>query len=124
MKKYFTNTIYILVISLLLTMLSAQSCSTVGYENVDTTRKAIIVANAEVRAANLLLQDLIVRDVISDEDAQVALQELRKAHGYLQAALDAITLSGDPIAAQSGLERATTTITVVLTLLSQFTGEP
>lgn len=111
-------------IILLLSTFAVQSCSTLGYENVDTTRKAILVATAEVRAANLLLQDLIRRNAISNNDAQNTLSNLRAATGNLQTALSAIDAAGDPALARSNLNRANVAITLALTLLSQFTEEP
>jgi len=105
-------------------MLTLNACSTLGYENVDTTRKAIVVANAEIRAANLLLQDLITRDAITDASAVSALNALREAHAGLQTALDALTLSGDPAAAQTALDRVNSSISLVILLLSTYTGEP
>ena len=107
---------------LALFVVNIQGCATLGYENVDTTRKAIVVANAEVRAANLLLQDLIRRDVITDADAQTALDSLRTAHGQLQTALDAVSLAGDAAAGRTGLDRANTALSIVITLLSTYTG--
>lgn len=117
--------VYWAMIAGLFTMAIVQACSTVpGYENVDTARKSILVANAEIRGANLLLQDLARRDVISAEDAQAALQSLREAHGTLQTALSALDVGGDPVTAQSGIERANRAITLALTILSSYTGEP
>lgn len=108
----------------LLLMSTMTACSTLGYENVDTARKAIIVANAEIRAANLLLQDLVVRNVINDEDAQASLQSLRQAHGELQTAQSALTVADDPATANTGLERANRALGVALIILSAHTGEP
>ena len=116
--------IFILILSLAIGVASIQSCATLGYENVDTTRKAIVVANAEIRAANLLLQDLVKRDAITDEAARSALESLRTAHGHLQTALDALALTGDPAAAQTALQRANVTLSIAISLLSTFTGVP
>ena len=100
-----------------------QSCSTVGYENVDTSRKAIVVATAEVRAANLLLQDLIQRNAVSDSDARTALTQLTVAKDNLQTALNAIDLAGDPATAATGLQRANVAISVALNLLAPLVGD-
>ena len=105
-------------------MLALQGCATAGYENVDTTRKAILVATAETRAANMLLQDLINRGVIDNNSAREALSALRAAMASLQAGLNVIDTNGDPFTAQSTLERANVSINVALILLSNFTGEP
>ncbi len=116
--------VFAFIIALAIGIVSIPSCSTLGYENVDTTHKPIVVANAEIRAANLLLQDLIRRDAITDDAARSALNTLRTAHGHLQTALDALALSNDPAAAQTALERANVALSLSITLLSTFTGEP
>lgn len=121
-RNYLPSIVVLLWSALLLLSLSA--CTTLGYENVDTTRKSILVAAAEVRGANLLLQDLIRRNVIDDDSARQALNNLRIATSTLQTALSAVDAAGDPATAQSNLARANASITVVLTLLSQFEGEP
>lgn len=112
------------IIFLAFFIVNIQACGTLGYENVDTTRKAIVVANAEIRAANLLLQDLVRRDAITDASAMSALGSLRTAHESLQTALDLLTLSGDPAAAETALERANNTLSLAILLLSTYTGEP
>jgi len=115
----FTNFYLIALIFLsLLTGLALQGCATQGYENVDTVRKAIFVADAEIRGANLLLRDLVERHVIDTDRANKALQSLRDAHSANQLALDAITLSGDPATAGSHLERVNSALTLALALIS------
>ena len=111
---------------LFLSLFFLQACQTLGYENVDTTRKGIAVANAELRGANLLLQDLVRRNAISRGDAQSALDGLREVHTSLQTALNLVTVGGDPVTAQSHLQRANATLTIAIQLLSQFTatGDP
>ena len=100
------------------------ACATTGYKNVDTTRKAILVANAELRGANLLLQDLIRKDLISNSNAQKTLDDIRKAHGYLQAALYTITFNNDTVQANSRLQRANVYLSNITYLLAQFAEEP
>lgn len=95
-----------------------QGCASIGYENIDTTRKAIVVATAEVRAANLLLQDLIARRAISETQAIQAHGNLQQAKDYLQTALNAIDLTGDPISAGTNLERANIALSLVINLLA------
>lgn len=95
-----------------------QGCETLGYENVDTTRKAIVVANAEVRAANLLLQDLIARRVISSAQATETLANLQRAKNHLQTALDAVDLASDPATAGTNLQRANAALSVAISLLA------
>jgi len=112
------------IILCLALVLQTQACSTIGYENVDTTRKAILVATAETRAANLLLQNLIVRNVIDDNSAREALNALRDSITSLQLALNAVDISGDPLTAENTLERANQSLNIALILLANFTGEP
>ena len=109
---------FILAFFMMFAMVTLQSCASMGYEDIDTTRKAIVVANAEVRAANFLLQDLIARRAISKKDAGRALQSLQTAKNNLQSALNAVDVSGDPVLAGSKLERANISISVALRLLA------
>ena len=109
-------------IAIFLTFVAGCSgCSTIGYTDVDTTRKAILVSTAEVRQANSLLQDLISRGAIENEDAQKALQSLRQAQQALQEGLTAIDVHGDPVTAENKLAAANVTISIALSLLAQFT---
>ena len=101
-----------------LSLIGAAGCTSMGYTDVDTTRKAILVANAEVRAANLLLQDLINRGAIGRSQAESALSSLNSALGQLQTALSAIDSAGDPVLAESNLERAKVSLSVVMALLA------
>jgi len=94
------------------------SCSTLGYENVDTTRKGILVANAELRAANFLLQDLIQRRAISSFDAEDAHEKLQEAHDLLQTSLAAVDAGVDPLLMEDNLSRAKAVIGIVLALLA------
>lgn len=103
---------------LLLASMLLVGCSTLGYENVDTTRKAIVVANAEIAAANSLLQDLIGRRAISREHAERAHNTLQSAHNSLQTALDAIDVAGDPVTAANHLERANMALSIAINLLA------
>ena len=104
-------------------IMGVTACSTLGYENVDTTRKAIVVANAEIRAANLLLQDLIGRRAIGREPATRALNDLRTAHNHLQTALSAIDAAGDPVLANTSLNRARLSLSIALNLLAPLVGD-
>lgn len=115
-KNYLPSIIVLLWSLFLFSSLSA--CSTLGYENADTIRKAIVLATAEVRAANLLLQDLIGRQAISRSQATRALASLQQAKDYLQTGLDAVDLAGDPLTAGSNLRRANVALSVALSLLA------
>ncbi len=117
-KRYF-QTFTLLLLSFF--ALSLQGCATQGYDGVDTTRKAILVSTAEVRQANVLLQDLINRGVVDNEKATDILGKLRDANRALQTALNAINVHSDPVTAESNLARANITISIALSLLSDFT---
>jgi hypothetical protein len=71
-----------------------------------------------LRAANLLLGDLIDRRAISSFAAEDAHESLQEAHDHLQTALSAIDSAGDPVTAGSNLERAKTAISVVMAILA------
>jgi type IV pilus biogenesis protein CpaD/CtpE len=116
-------TTYTLLVVAVIALALMQGCATQGYENVDTTRKAIVVANAEVRAANLLLQDLIGRRAISRDQANVALGHLQSAKDTLQSALDTVDVAGDPFTAGNRLQSARVALTAALTLLAPLVEE-
>lgn len=113
-KVPLTNVLYLMML-----MIGMQGCGTLGYGDVDidTTRKAIVVANAEIRGANLLLQDLIQRRAIDRDAAQRTKDALDDGNRHLRTALTAIDVSGDPATAATRLELANTSITVALSLL-------
>ena len=115
-RNFLPSAVVLLWAAFLFSGLSA--CSSLGYENVDTTRKAIVVANAEVRAANLLLQDLITRRAISATDATRALDSLQTAKDQLQTALNAVDVAGDPATAASNLQRANVALSLAINLLA------
>lgn len=117
---------FVLLIIMFATLITLKACVTLGYDGVDidTTRKAIVVANAELRAANLLVDDLLDRGTISPLIAQDALDELRTAHGALQKALNAVDVSGDPVKAEDFKLQATRAINVALQLLAPSNGDP
>ena len=115
-ENYLPSMIVLVWAALLLFNLSA--CTSLGYENVDTSRKAILVATAEVRAVNLLLQDLIRRNAISDDDATNALNQLIIAKDSLQTALSAIDFAGDPTIAATNIRRANIAMTIAINLLA------
>ena len=116
---YSYKSIYVLWLYCLLAI-GLQGCTAMGYGDVDidTTRKAIVVSVAEVRGANLLLQDLIQRRAITSAQAQTAKDSLQDAADGLQVALNLVNLSGDPVTANTHLERARISISVALSLLA------
>ncbi len=118
--RYFT-------VSLLIIMLSG--CGMLGgnpYSDVDidSTRKAIIVANAEVRGANLLLKEVIRSRQISQVQAQRSLDALQTAKDGLQYALNAVDLSGDPAQGQDHLDTALRSLDLVLQILAPLVAPP
>lgn len=99
-------------------LMGVTACGTFGYEGVDTTRKAIVVAAAETRAANLLLRDLVQRRAIGQEPAERALNSLRQSAELLQTALNTIDATGDPTQAENNLQRANLLISVAINILA------
>lgn len=95
-------------------------CATLGYDDIqiDDTKDAILVANAEIRGANFLLQDLIRREAISKADAQTAKDHLDDAHDVLNEALAAVDLHGDLFTAEDKLDAAIWALDVALRLLA------
>ncbi len=118
MKRLLQHRQFIYLLFMWLSLIGAAGCSTLGYTDVDTTRKAILVANAEVRAANMLLQDLISSGSIGRTQAESALSSLNSALGQLQTALSAIDSAGDPALAETNLERAKISLSVVMAMLA------
>jgi len=109
------------IVSLLAIVLSG--CGTFGgnpYSDVsiDSTRKAIVVANAEVRGANLLLKEVIRSRLISQVQAQQVLDALQAAKDRLQDALNAVDLTGDPVQGQDYLDTALRSLDFVLQILA------
>lgn len=96
-----------------------QACETLGYGGVDinTTRKSIAVANAEIRGAVLLTQDLLGRGAITPHQAQETKDTLQDAKDALQGALIAVDRDGDPVKAESGIESAKIAIRIALNFL-------
>lgn len=96
------------------------------YEDVpiDDTRDAILVANAELRGANFLLQDVIRSGAISQADAQQAKDHLSDVHEGLAQALVAVDLHGDVVDAENRLDQALVALDLALALLAQYTAPP
>jgi hypothetical protein len=92
--------------------------------NIDSTRKAIVVANAELRATNLLLKEVIQSRAISKEQAQKALDGLQKTQDYLQQALNAVDIAGDIVQGQDLLDSAIMSLDIVLEILAPAVEPP
>lgn len=86
--------------------------------SIDSTNKAIVVATAEVRAANLLLQEVIRARAISSGQAQSVKDNLQTAKDTLQASKTAVQTSGDPLQGQNGIETATRALDFALQILA------
>jgi len=88
---------------------------------VDSVRKAVVIATAELRAANFLLQDLVYKRSIGKNDAQKALNHLKIAKQSLAAANTAIAL-GDAGAVQgkTHLDRAIEVLDIVLEIMAPY----
>ena len=89
-----------------------------GDVSIDSVRKGIVVANAEVRAVNMLLQELIRTDSISSDDAQDVLNHLRTVNNALRDANRAVDETGDPLAAENAVARAQSGLNLAWTVLS------
>lgn len=87
--------------------------------NVESVRQGIALATAELRAANFLLQDLIVKKNISKDDAQKALNYLLISKQSLSSANAAIAI-GDPGVpdSQAQLARAIEFLDLVLAIMA------
>jgi len=113
----------------LVTILSLSGCGIFGGNqysevDIDSARKSIVVANAEVRAANLLLQEVIKSRSVSSGDAQKALDGLQNAKNSLQLALNAVDLAGDPVEGQDHLDAAIRSLDIVLAILAPLVAPP
>ena len=94
-----------------------------GNVNIDTTNKALIVAIAETRAANLLLQEVIKARVIDQGQAQSVLDTLRTTLQTLQAAKDSVAVSGDPTQGLDALDTAARSLDFVLGILAPLVAQ-
>jgi hypothetical protein len=118
-KRFAIINLLLLAIALS-TVAVVSSCATFEKYDVDTTRKAIVVANAEVRAANLLLQDLIKRNAISHSKATEVLGHLQETKDALQVALNAVSVAGDPVSGQTNVERANSALSLAILIMAPF----
>ena len=101
-------------------------CQSNPYDQVkiDTIREGIVVANAEVRAGNALLQELIKNRSLTDKAvAQDALDKIKEVHAGLATATTAVE-AGNISEGQDELEKATNIIDAVLLLLSPYLEQP
>jgi hypothetical protein len=97
-----------------------------GYSSVDidTTRKAAVVANAEVRGGYLLLESLVENRAITSEAARRAQGHLDTANESIKATFRAVQAGGDPTQAEDSLSAANTALDLALALLGEFAAQP
>lgn len=90
-------------------------------ERLDTINKQFVAYAGEITALAMLGEELVARNVITSAQGL-------KAAGYLQEALDLVEvahaeaiLSGDPLAAETTLEKVQRSVTLALGILTAFT---
>ncbi len=101
-------------------------CGTFGYGGVDidTARKAAVVANAEVRGGYLLLESLVENRAINSTQARQAQQHLDTANDAIKATFRAVQAGGDPSQADNLMSTANTALDLALALLGEFAAPP
>ena len=122
LKQFFSG---MFLLAVVLCSLLASGCSTMGYGDakIDTTKKAILAAASEARETNGLIQDLLQRDVITPDVAEDATDEVERIQVQLSNALDLVDLFGDPVSAESKLQAANASLSILISLLSTYTGD-
>lgn len=103
-------------------VLGLAGCATYG--DIDTARKAAVVANAEVRGGYLLLEELVQNRAVSAAQAREIQSTLDDANEAVKSAFRAVQAGGDPTQAATSLERANAILDVALSLLGQYAGPP
>ena len=105
----------------LLTTAALTGCVTTDI-TPETPRQGILVANAEVEGANLLLRSLFESGAIPATEARKVAETLKRANTELKTALDVLERVGDPTAAEDGLERAKIALQAALIVLAEYGG--
>lgn len=93
-----------------------------GDTEIDTARKAVVVADAEVRSGYLLLESLIKSRSISASDARKAKTALDDARAGIRLTFSAIKLSGDEAAGADTLTMALAALNVAMTIMGAITS--
>jgi len=106
-------------------VLTTMGCTSNPYSGVtiDSTNKALAVATAELRASNLLLQEVIQSRLINRAQAQQIKDQLQEGLNVVSASAAAVALSGDPADGQDGLDRATRAIDFALAILAPLVAQ-
>jgi hypothetical protein len=89
-------------------------------ERIETLNEQITVRVAEADGFTTLTRSLLANDVITADQAELVLVELRKVETIADAALAAIETSGDPTQAESLLTQINSAMGLVLSLLNGF----
>lgn len=87
---------------------------------VDTGRKGIAVTLAELRGANLLLQEIVAYEVITSDDATKIADQIELREKDLERAAIAVAMTGDPSQADNALGLAASTYGVVMGVLAPY----
>ena len=99
-------------------------CGTLGGYDIDTARKAAVVANGEIRSGYLLLESLVESRAINSTDARRAQSSLDDARSAIRASFTAIQTAGDPSQAESNTERALVALDVAMGILAGYVEQP
>ena len=99
-------------------------CGTLGGHDIDTARKAAVVANGEIRSGYLLLESLVESRAIDSQTARRAQSSLDDARSAIRASFTAVQVAGDPSQAESSTERALQALDVAMNNLSGYVAAP
>jgi len=87
---------------------------------LDTANKQIAFGLSQVEGFSQLTFNLLLSDTINATQAQRVKSNLDDAFNVLDAARLALLISGDPVAAQTEIEKATRSIQLALIVLNEF----
>lgn len=116
---------YAYTFGFLLAVLFVGGCSALpgyGDTKIDTARKAVVQASAEVRAGYLLLDNLIDNRTIDAATARSAKDRLDQANAGVNTVFMQIQRNGDPSQIGDSLEATLVAIDVAMGLLGQYTS--
>jgi hypothetical protein len=111
---------------LLLLAITLPACSVLGYgdTNIDTVRKAAIVADAEIRAGYLLLESLIANRTIDADSARSVKDKLDDARNGVRVTFSVVRAGGDPVAGDDLLTRALNALEIAMTIMAEIEQPP
>ena len=98
-------------------------CALYGDTNIDTARKAAVVADAEIRAGYLLLESLIVGRTIDAEAARKVKNALDDARAGVRLTYNAVR-SGDAVGGDDLLTRALGALEIAMTIMGEIEQPP